>query len=214
MHSGSCILAVTNAATAEINRICTNQFCGSSIICYSADSVYDLEDNCRYPVEFLDNLSVPGVPDHCLVLKRGMPVILLRNLSPKAGLCNGVRLIVQEVIHGRIVVVKFANDPCSETRLIPRINLIVNETAGVPLKWRRRQFPLRQAFSLTINKVQGQTLSRAGVWLEVPVFSHGQLYTAASRINNPSSIRFFISSDSNLKDTCTTENIVFQEVLD
>ena len=213
VHSGSCVLAVTNAATAEINRICTNQFLGSSFVCYSADTAYDPDDSCRYPVEFLNSLSVPGIPDHCLVLKTGMPVILLRNLSPKTGLCNGVRLVVQEVIDSRIVAVKFANGSNSDTFYIPRINLIVNETAGVPLKWRRRQFPLRQAFSLTINKVQGQTLSRVGVWLEIPVFTHGQLYTAASRINNPDNIRFFILNDCNL-DSCSTQNIVFREVID
>jgi len=29
---------------------------------------------------------------------------------------------------------------------------------------------------MTINKVQGQTLQRAGVLLDEPVFTHGQLY--------------------------------------
>ena len=206
------MLAVTNSSTAEINRICTNQFLGSSFVCYSADRVYDPEDDCRYPVEFLNSLSVPGVPGHCLVLKRGMPVILLRNLSPKSGLCNGVRLIVKEVIENRLIAVHFADGGCTETLFIPRINLIIDETSSVPLKWRRRQFPLEQAFSLTINKVQGQTLSRVAVWLEVPVFTHGQFYTAASRINNPNNIMFFISKDEQLPDF-STQNIVFEEVL-
>ena len=33
---------------------------------------------------------------------------------------------------------------------------------------------------MTINKAQGQTLLRAGVYLPAPVFAHGQLYVAAN----------------------------------
>ena len=189
-------------------------FSGDSFYCYSADTVFDPEDDCRYPVEFLNSLSVPGVPDHVLVLKTGMPVILLRNLSPKSGLCNGVRLIVKTVLNRRLVAVQFADQDNRETLLIPRISLVVDETANVPLKWKRRQFPLRQAFSLTINKVQGQTLSRVAVWLEVLVFTHGQLYTAASRVNNPDNIRFYVTRDEQSLETISTRNVVFDEVLD
>jgi len=33
---------------------------------------------------------------------------------------------------------------------------------------------------MTINKAQGQTLQRVGIYLDTPCFSHGQLYVAAS----------------------------------
>ena len=39
---------------------------------------------------------------------------------------------------------------------------------------KHRQFSVRLAFSITINKAQGQSVGRVGVDLRVPVFSHGQ----------------------------------------
>ena len=45
----------------------------------------------------------------------------------------------------------------------------------------RRQFPLILAFAITINKSQGQTFNKVGLFLPAPVFNHGQLYVAFSR---------------------------------
>ncbi|GFU93816.1 putative DD41D transposase [Trichonephila clavipes] len=40
------------------------------------------------------------------------------------------------------------------------------------------QFPIRLAFAKTINKSQGQTMTKCGLDLESPCFSQGQLYVA------------------------------------
>ena len=48
---------------------------------------------------------------------------------------------------------------------------------------------------MTINKAQGQTLQRVGVYLPDPCFTHGQLYVAASRVGLPSRIRFAVACD-------------------
>ena len=135
-----------------------------------------------YPTEFLQQLNASGLPLALLCLKVGSPVILLRNLDPGEGLCNGTRMVVlnvrKKVLQCRII----SKDRRFRGKvvLIPRIRLSPNaETLPMPLK--RLQFPVRLAFAMTINKSQEQLVEHMGINLQTSVFSHGQLYVAFSR---------------------------------
>jgi hypothetical protein len=46
---------------------------------------------------------------------------------------------------------------------------------------------------MTINKSQKQTFEKIGILSRQPVFTHGQLYVAASRIRSFNGLRFYIS---------------------
>ena len=77
--------------------------------------------------------------------------------------------------------------------------------------WSRQQFPVRVAFAMTINKAQGQTLGRVGVYLERPCFAHGQLYVAASRVGLPENIKFAVACNDD--GEYRTANVVYDEAL-
>lgn len=91
------ILVSTNAQALDINREIVSRLGGDPVIFYSADSLQsdDENDAVNFPVEFLNELTPSGMPPHCLLLKPGAVIMLLRNLNPKKGLCNGTRLIVE-----------------------------------------------------------------------------------------------------------------------
>ena len=93
----------------------------------------------------------------------------------------------------------------------PRIKFLP-DTGKYTFDWARLQFPVRVAFATTINKSQGQTLSQVGVWLPTPVFNHGQLYVACSRVGKPTALNIAIKHEPG-QPVDQTDNIIFKEVL-
>jgi hypothetical protein len=186
----------------------------------SVDSIIEDEagEATNYPVEFLNALDFSGMPVHNLELKIGCPLILLRNLNPMAGLCNGTRLKLLAFTN-RLLTVRILNGSHkNQVTYIPRIDLI-NDDNILPFKMKRRQFPIRLGFALTINKAQGQTLSQTGIYLPNPVFSHGQLYVALSRSASQSKTKIFICDVNGRqgafpgKEGVYTKNVVYAEAL-
>ncbi|XP_021728474.1 uncharacterized protein LOC110695566 [Chenopodium quinoa] len=82
------ILTPMNEDVDAINSSLTEKFPGELVVYKSFDTMID--DNCSiYLVEFLNKLSPGGMSPHELKLKVNSPVILLRNILPSSGLCNG-----------------------------------------------------------------------------------------------------------------------------
>jgi len=86
------ILSTKNEHVDELNERMINHFSDEEIIYHSFDVAEDDIHN-YYPSEFLNSLTPNGLPPHVLKLKVGCPIILLRNLDPANGLCNGTRLV-------------------------------------------------------------------------------------------------------------------------
>jgi ATP-dependent exoDNAse (exonuclease V) alpha subunit len=142
-----------------------------------------------------------------LELKLGAPLMIYRNLDPKAGICNGTRVILTK-IRSRVLEVRVLGT--NKTVFLPRIKFKVSESE-VGFEFTRLQFPVQLAFSMTINKSQGQSVKKVGLDLRTPVFTHGQLYVALSQCTSQREIKVLLNESQ--MDQFKTQNIVFPEVL-
>ena len=77
--------------------------------------------------------------------------MLLRNLHPAQGLCNGTRLIVRNLSQNVIEAEHIIGTRSGERVFIPRITLAPSDS-DLPVVFKRRQFPIRLAYSMTVNK--------------------------------------------------------------
>ncbi|CAN1744094.1 ATP-dependent DNA helicase PIF1 [Linum perenne] len=211
------VITPTNKVVSQLNDHIMSMVPGEPKTYFSLDTLVP-EGNASpaidttYPPEFLNTLSFNGVPEHAITLKECTPVMILRNLNPSLGLCNGTRVLItklgQHVIQGIVIGGFFEGNVV----VIPRIVLEITEHRW-PFTLRRRQFPVRTCYAMTINKSQGQTLDCVGLYLPKPVFSHGQLYVAVSRVRSADGLHILIG-DSGSRVDSITKNIVYREIFD
>ncbi|XP_056689195.1 uncharacterized protein [Spinacia oleracea] len=136
--------------------------------------------------------------------------MLLRNIDHPSGLCNGTRLVVTQLGNHIIEAKILLGSNIGHKVFIPRLLLTPPDTK-LPFKLQRRQYPLVVCFAMTINKSQGQSLSHVGLYLPRPVFSHGQLYVAISRVTRKSGLKILIC-DKDGRTYNTTQNVVNKEI--
>ena len=141
-------------------------------------------------------LELPGLPPHNLQLKIGSQIIMLWNLKQPRP-CSVTRLAMKKLINNVIKVIILNRKYECEDVLIERISLIQN---GMPFEFKRLLFPVRLAFSMSINKSQGKSLNVCGINLENPYLSNGQLYDACSRDEIPT--KPFIYAPEKKEECC------------
>ena len=154
---------------AIINSLCMKEFPGQPKEYVSADSILDENHRGAIPIEFLNDLTPSGLPDHRLILKPGCPVMLLQNLQagPKCSLRNGTRLIVIQLME-RAIECEAATGRDKGLRVIlPRIPHY-DRSQDFPFTIVRR---IRICFGVSINKGQGQTNERVGVMVNCTLLS-------------------------------------------
>ncbi|CAH0381329.1 unnamed protein product [Bemisia tabaci] len=101
--------------------------------------------------------------------------MLLRNLNVSKGLSNVTQLIVWKRYENCLDLQVISVEKASERMSLPKIDLSPADSS-LPFYFKRRQFPIRVAFCMTIIKAKGQTLKRVGIYLPQTVFGRGQLY--------------------------------------
>jgi ATP-dependent DNA helicase PIF1 len=126
------------------------------------------------------------------------PIILLRNIDPANGLCNGTQLVVRGFQKNSIDAEIVLGQNAGMRIFLPRIPLCPSNDEMFPFHFKRKQFPVRLSFAMTINKSQGQTIPNVGVYLPESVFSHGQLYVALSRGTARSNMKILVAEPPEL----------------
>jgi len=222
-----CILAPTNAQVDVYNNAVLDLLPSASRQYHAADSLEELDEvmgamdpdsdvDSPLPspdavLDYVRHRRPNGMPDHNLVVKVGGIYRLLRNFSIELGLVKNARVVIIGMGSKLITVRLLQSGQTPEVDpgdiLLPRITFKDRLLSGHTLC--RRQFPLAPAYASTFHSCQGLTLDCVGVDLTQDVFTHGQLYTALSRIRHRSDAIVRFSSLDNL----TTANVTYKELL-
>ena len=216
------IMSSTNKTIQECNydmirRIPTPE---EPTVYLSRDICEDADDQMRYDADWLNKMETSGLPPHRLILKVGAVIILIKNLSVRLKHVNGGQYLVTRLTDNLIFAQKLgAADGDDSEILIPRIPTISKDTGGTFVSFKRTQFPVLVAYYLTLNRAQGQTLQRSGMYLPRSVFSHGHLYVGFSRNGDPLKGFVFAGQEEfenveHLLDTSKTytRNVVCSEI--
>ncbi|KAJ6642641.1 ATP-dependent DNA helicase PIF1 [Pseudolycoriella hygida] len=187
---------------------------------YSTNSMVneDRSTDRMYEITVLNKLNPKGTAPHELILKENCIIMLLRNLNPFDGFCNGTSLLVKKLYDNCIVAEIISGDNAGKVILIPRIRMTAR-VESLSDELLRIQFPVKSCFAMTIDKSQSQSFDSVGLFLRKPPFSHGQLYVALSRTRHKANLKIQVYSDALMgkmdrdKDDVYVPNIVYREAL-
>ncbi|XP_004208072.2 uncharacterized protein LOC101240136 [Hydra vulgaris] len=138
------ILIPTNIDSLAINEEVLDRLPGDVKVYLSANTIEtdDLNKINNFPVEFLNSLTPSGMPVHCLKLKIGAVIMLLRNLDIKAGLCNGTRLMVCALQNNYSDWQVLTDVSVVNRVFVPRVQLTQSDS-NLLFTFKCRQFPVK-----------------------------------------------------------------------
>ncbi|XP_015944076.1 uncharacterized protein LOC107469211 [Arachis duranensis] len=143
---GRSILAPTLDVVTEVNNHVMSLIPGNERIYLSSDTIISEDGHLESELytmstESLNALNFSGIPQHRLVLKIGVPVMLLRNVDQSKGLCNGTRMQVKRLGDHIIECVILAGHNTGDAVFIPRMNMSPNNDT-LPIRFTRGLFLL------------------------------------------------------------------------
>ena len=107
------LLTIKNTDVDRLNETIMKLLPGQEVVLKSLDTVAESDQAILYPQEFLNSITLFGLPPHKMTLKKNaLAIMLLRNLDPRNGHCNGTRYILKSVterlIHAEVLVGEYA----------------------------------------------------------------------------------------------------------
>ena len=184
---------------------------------WSSDELCDAHDGDEnlsrdmLTTDFLNYCDAADVPAHQVKLRVGDLCILMRNIDKPRGLTNNQRVIIR-VLKRFTIGVSIARDHTDTVHWLPKIKFRF-VIPGTSFEMVRKQFPLKLAYSFTVHKAQGQELTRVLLDSTTPVFAHGQLYVALSRVRDRQSLGIFTDDEQMQSGSVICRNVVLTEII-
>ncbi|XP_023747382.1 uncharacterized protein LOC111895527 [Lactuca sativa] len=209
------IICMKNETADQVNALILSKTNSQEVVYNNCDSIKSqthdsLELDTLYPLDYLNNLHFSGIPSHTLILKVNTPVMLMRNINQREGLCNGTHLIVTQLLPSVIEASIITGISVGKRVYIPRIKFVHN-TSDLPFIFIRKQFPIKVCSAMTIKKSQGQSLKKVGLYLTNSVFTRtaicGFVKSYLTRFNKDSATK-----KEALPFNCT-RNVLFKDLL-
>ena len=230
------ILSPFNAFVEDFNTTILGNVPGPTHCYVSSDSIEGDSEHSSETVladpEFLNSLEEPGIPPHELVFKVGAICRLIRNIDPSRGLTKNTRVIICNLFKYTVEVETIASivagrlvDPVRLEATWPQALILIDSSQirlhiprftfhfqprGFNFTVLRKQVPLALCYATSFNGCQGLTVQKLGLDLHRSVFSHGQLYSAMTRVPDAKNVLILKYEGDNSK---LTTNIVWEELL-
>jgi len=133
------ILTPINDDVQKLNDMIIDQFPGEEHNLLSFDEV-EADNHNLYQQEFLNSIAQGSLPPHILKIKKGAPLMLLRNLDPRYGLCNETRLLCRGLFMNMLDVEILTGSNAGKHAFLPRIKIKTSASDGLPFVLSRNSF--------------------------------------------------------------------------
>jgi hypothetical protein len=180
------------------------------LVASSFDDMTNNRDLDSYPQDYIAGLTLNGVPPSNLTLKVKGRYMIMKNYDAQRGVINGTLCELLSCTRHLLQVKLLTGKQEGRIVLLPRCSFsVTSDNSGLPFQFTRVQFPIIPAYCVTIHKAQGQSLAKAGMFVDRDCFAQGQLYTALSRVGGWDVLTVMLLTNEH-----TIRNIVRKHILE
>ena len=204
------IFVVTNFDVSHINEICISKLRDSIYLKHNMNTLVNSELKNEFDNECFHYYKKISLFSHILRLKVDMSIMILRNLKLFIKY-NDIRARITR-IDNHIIEIEIIDDKRENTKIvISRISLQSkndkfnkNCRTIVFCQFIKRQYFIRFAFAMIINKSQNQSLQYVDVDIQMrDCFNHEQFYVIVFKITKMQNFHFIVSELNVLSDGFT-----------
>ena len=214
------ILAIINVDVDVINNICVNRLFDSINNKFNFNRVVDSKMIEEFSSKCFHRYDETSLSFCIFRLKMNMFIMLFRNIKSFV-MCNETRIRLIRIIVSVFEIEIIVNKSIDERILISRISLNLkndeinkNRKKFVSCQFIRRQFSIRFAFVIIINKSQNQSLRYVDIDIQIrECFTHEQFYVIVFRITKMNNLYIIISKNDFVNMFKLIRNIQWTKIL-